>query len=90
MSEPGTVAVRTGSGARAEPSTTDGRPAFGARERRAEIARLVAELERVSVADLTGRFLVTDASDYRALVGPPTVAASASCLPTSSSLAARA
>ena len=84
MSEPGTVAVRTGSGARAEPSTTDGRPAFGARERRAEIAR------RVSVADLTGRFLVTDASDYRALVGPPTVAASASCLPTSSSLAARA
>lgn len=40
---------------------------LGARERRAEIARLVAEQERVSVADLTRRFLVTDASIRRDL-----------------------
>jgi DeoR/GlpR family transcriptional regulator of sugar metabolism len=68
MSEPGTLALRAESGAHAEPSASDGRPRFGARERRAEIARLVAELERVSVADLTGRFLVTDASIRRDLV----------------------
>jgi DeoR/GlpR family transcriptional regulator of sugar metabolism len=41
---------------------------LGARERREQIARLVAEQERVSVADLTGRFLVTDASIRRDLV----------------------
>jgi DeoR/GlpR family transcriptional regulator of sugar metabolism len=40
---------------------------LGARERRTEIALLVAEHERVSVADLTTRFGVTDASIRRDL-----------------------
>jgi DeoR/GlpR family transcriptional regulator of sugar metabolism len=39
-----------------------------ARDRRDQIARLVAEHERVSVAELAGRFLVTDASIRRDLV----------------------
>jgi len=47
---------------------TDGPTALGARERRAQIVRLVAEHERVSVADLTSRFLVTDASIRRDLM----------------------
>ncbi len=42
--------------------------ALSARDRRHQIARLVAEQERVSVADLAGRFLVTDASIRRDLV----------------------
>ncbi len=45
-----------------------GGTALGARERRDQIARLVAERERVSVADLTSRFMVTDASIRRDLV----------------------
>jgi DeoR/GlpR family transcriptional regulator of sugar metabolism len=49
------------------PPGTDGPTALGARERRAQIVRLVAEHERVSVADLTSRFLVTDASIRRDL-----------------------
>ena len=42
--------------------------AASARDRRDQIARLVAEHERVSVAELAGRFLVTDASIRRDLV----------------------
>jgi len=55
------------SGASVPSPGTDGAPVLGARERRAQIARLVAEQERVSVADLTSRFLVTDASIRRDL-----------------------
>lgn len=59
--------------AAASSATTAFQPApdgasLGARERREEIARLVAEHERVSVADLTSRFMVTDASIRRDLV----------------------
>ena len=46
----------------------DVRPGPGARERRDRITRFVAEHERVSVADLAGRFHVTDASIRRDLV----------------------
>ncbi|HEY4945413.1 MAG TPA: DeoR/GlpR family DNA-binding transcription regulator [Candidatus Limnocylindrales bacterium] len=42
--------------------------ALSARDRRDQIERLVAEQERVSVADLTRRFLVTEASIRRDLV----------------------
>jgi DeoR/GlpR family transcriptional regulator of sugar metabolism len=49
------------------PPGLDGPTTLGARERRAQIARLVAEHERVSVADLADRFLVTDASIRRDL-----------------------
>lgn len=43
-----------------------------ARDRREQIARLVEELQRVSVADLTARFGVTEASIRRDLIGSRT------------------
>ncbi len=55
-------------GARGTPPGAAAAGTLGARERRDQIARLVMESERVSVADLTGRFLVTDASIRRDLV----------------------
>lgn len=58
----------SGYGASVASPDMDGPTALGARERRAQIARLVAEHERVSVADLTSRFLVTDASIRRDLM----------------------
>jgi DeoR/GlpR family transcriptional regulator of sugar metabolism len=61
-------ASAAGSGARGARFATDGPTVLGARGRRDQIARLVAERERVSVADLTSRFLVTDASIRRDLV----------------------
>jgi DeoR/GlpR family transcriptional regulator of sugar metabolism len=50
----------------AEPGSVSG--AISARERREQIARIVDEDQRVSVADLTGRFGVTDASIRRDLM----------------------
>ncbi len=49
-------------------ATVGGPSGLSARERRDEIARLVEESERVSVAELTGRFHVTDASIRRDLM----------------------
>lgn len=46
----------------------DARPGLSAHERRERIARLVEEAQRVSVADLTARFGVTDASIRRDLI----------------------
>jgi predicted ArsR family transcriptional regulator len=62
------VSPVAGPAARIEPPGIGGTVAGGARERRAQIERLVAEQERVSVADLTRRFLVTEASIRRDLV----------------------
>jgi DeoR/GlpR family transcriptional regulator of sugar metabolism len=59
-----------GDGARINGGSENGQPGggLGARERRDRIASLVDEHERVSVADLTSRFQVTDASIRRDLI----------------------
>jgi DeoR/GlpR family transcriptional regulator of sugar metabolism len=57
----------SGAGTQAASPGADSPTALGARERRVQIVRLVAERERVSVADLTSLFLVTDASIRRDL-----------------------